>query len=265
MLRDYGTVALERILKIVAPGENKLRFESRVADTARALLRAWLVGRGEPASALQELVCRALLSWLKDPRLRPQRWVGVGERETALVRHWLARASLDLFFKLIDQHALDAQWRYRHAFWLAYLEKGAISDAWLALGRDAGDSAAAIRELGGAYGRLRGRGVTANQSALLLRIGPLVISEFTHNGKLRIWPTEWRNAPQLGRLEYIRDDLTGKCLPFPPNPTRGRCGDTTGKGLSHIGSGTGYWQGSAAALIEPRAGFRITSIDWRPK
>jgi hypothetical protein len=46
----------------------------------------------------------------------------------------LARASLDLFFKLIDEHALDAQWRYRHAFWLAYLEQGVIADAWLALG-----------------------------------------------------------------------------------------------------------------------------------
>lgn len=195
VLRKFGTAGLKHILQILAPA-GVLRFKSHVASTGRALLRAWLDYGSEPALALQEPVRRTLLHWLGDPRLPSgsHRWSAVGEQETALMRRWLTRASLDLFFKLIDQHLLDAQWRYRHAFWLAYLEKGAISDAWLALGRDACDSAAAIRELGGAYGRLRGRGVTANQSALLLRIGPLVISEFTHNGKLRIWPTEWRNA-----------------------------------------------------------------------
>jgi hypothetical protein len=166
---------------------------------------------------------------------------------------------------LIDDHALEEHWRYRHAFWLAYLEKGAIADAWLALGRQGYDSAEAVRELGRAYGRLRGAGVTANQSALLLRIGPLVVSEFTHNGKLRAWSAEWRNTPQLGRQNYGRGDLTGKCLPFPPNPYRGRGGDPSGQGLSHIGSDTGYWQGSAAALIERHAGIRITPFDWRPK
>ena len=72
------------------------------------------------------------------------------------MRRWLTRASLDLFFKLIDRHALDAQWRYRHAFWLGYLEIGAIADAWLALGSQAFNEAGAIRELGGAYGKLKG-------------------------------------------------------------------------------------------------------------
>ena len=47
------------------------------------------------------------------------------------MRRWLARASLDVFFKLIEEHALEAHWRYRQAFWLAYLQKGIISDAWL--------------------------------------------------------------------------------------------------------------------------------------
>jgi len=262
MLRDTGTVAFERILKIVAPSE-KLRFESHRADTARALLRAWLIGRGEPAPALQEPVRRILLRWLGDPRLRPQQWATVGEQETALMRRWLTRASLDLFFKLIDQHALDAQWRYRHAFWLAYLEKGAIADAWLALGSQTYSEASSVRELGGAYGHLRGG--DAKQSALLLRIGPLVIGEFTHNGKLHIWPADWRNAPQLGRRTYERDELTGKCLPFPPNPSLGKGGDTTGRGLSHIGSNKGYWQGSAAELIKRRAGFGVGSFDWRPR
>ena len=179
------------------------------------------------------------------------------------MRRWLTRASLDLFFKLIDRHALDAQWRYRHAFWLGYLEIGAIADAWLALGSQAFNEAGAIRELGGAYGKLKG--ADGGQSALLLRIGPLVISEFTHDGKLRAWPGEWRNSPQLGNPIYRRNELTGKCLPFPSNPYLGRGGDPTGRGLSHIGSGYDYWQGSAAELIHRRAGFGIAPADWQPR
>jgi hypothetical protein len=102
MLRNQGETGLQCVLRNLAPSE-VLRFEVRVADTGRALLRAWLDGGPEPAPALQQPVRHILLQWLGDPRLRPQRWATVGERETALIRRWLTRASLDLFFKLIDQ------------------------------------------------------------------------------------------------------------------------------------------------------------------
>ena len=49
MLRDHGTKALDRILKVIAPSEGRLRFQSRRTETARAMLGAWLTGRGEPA------------------------------------------------------------------------------------------------------------------------------------------------------------------------------------------------------------------------
>jgi hypothetical protein len=52
---------------------------------------------------------------------------------------------------------------------------------------------------------------------------------------------------------------------IPPNPSLGKGGDTTGRGLSHIGSNKGYWQGSAAELIKRRAGFGVGSFDWRPR
>jgi hypothetical protein len=186
----------------------------------------------------------------------------VGDAETKLMRRWLTRASLKLFFELIKQHALDAQWRYRQAFWLAYLEKGAIADAWLALGSQTFDQAGAIRDLGRAYGELKdGDG---GQSALLLRIGPLVISEFTHNGKLRVWPAEWRNAPRLGQNTYWRKDLRRKCLPFPTDPWTGQGGSADGSGLRHDGAITGKWQRSAAALIERQARIKITQDDWQP-
>lgn len=264
VFRKSGINGLERIIQILAPAEVP-RFKSHTADTGRALLRAWLDGDSEPAAALQQPVRQILLHWLGDPRLpsSSQRWAAVGDREAALMRRWLTRASLDLFFKLIDRHALDKHWRFRHGFWLAYLERGVIDYAWLALGKETFNAAGTIRQLGKAYGRLKGG--TADQSALLLRIGPLVIGEFTHNGSLRAWPTDWPDVPQLGAAEYSSTSLKRPCLPFPPNPYWGRGGERTGKGLSHINSPAGYWQGSAAALIERHAGIRITPSDWQPK
>lgn len=213
LLRKQGEPGFQCIVRIIAPA-GKLRFAAGVGNTARTLLRAWLDGGPEPAPTLQQPVREVLLRWLGDPRLRPQPWAGVGERETLLMRRWLTRASLDLFFKLIDRHALDAHWRYRHAFWLAYLEKGAIADAWLALGSQTFNEAGTIRELGSAYGRLKG--AAANQSALLLRIGQLIITEFTHNGSLRAWPANWSDAPQLGEAEYASARLSGRVFSSRP-------------------------------------------------
>ena len=261
MLREQAEPGLQRVLGIVAPA-GELRFPVRVGETGRALLKSWIDGP-EPSRSLQQPVREALLRWVGDPRLRPQKWAALGDRETALMRRWLTRASLDLFFKLIDKHALDQHWRYRHAFWLAYLERGEIADAWLALGSQTFSEAETVRELGGAYGRLKGG--TADQSALLLRIGPLIVGEFTHNGSLRAWPDDWPNAPRLGETEYSSISLKKQCLPFPPNPYWRKGGETTGKGLSHFNSSGGYWQGSAAALIESRTGLRVTPRDWRPR
>jgi hypothetical protein len=264
LMRKSGTTGLKRVLQILAPAE-ALRFKSHAAETGRALLRVWLDEGPEPDPALQEPARRILLHWLGDPRLRPQRWVAVGEHETTLMRRWLARASLDLFFGLIDDYALPAHWSYRHAFWLAYLERGAISDAWLALGGKVYGSAQATRELGGAYARLRGLGVQPDHSALLLRIGPLVIVEFSHLGKLRAWLANQQDAPELGCPQYDSRAFRCACLAFPSDPQTGQGGNASGQGLPHKGSARGYWQKSAATLIQRHAGIRIAPSDWQPR
>ncbi len=263
--RPAGQQALDRLLDALT-AEGKLRFGRDMrGEVGRALLGAWLDGGREPAPALRDTVRDFLLRHLGDPRLRAPDWTPVGEAGTALMRRWLARASLDAFFDLIADHALDYQWRYRQAFWSACLERGAIEDAWLALGHRVHSSARTLRDLAGAYGRLEGGGVAGDQSALLMRIGPLVLAEWSHNGKVRAWPADWQNAPRLYRATYGRDDLVGKGLPFPPNPQSGSGGSSDGMGLSHIGSDRGYWQGSVAELLARRTGIRLTEDDWAPR
>jgi hypothetical protein len=260
-----GKLILDRSFEALAP-EGVPRFGRELrGDVGRGLLGAWLEGRTEPSPALREPVRDFLLRHLGDPRLRAADWTPVGEAGTSLMRQWLARASLKAFFEVISEHALDHQWRYREAFWSACLERGAIQDAWLALGYRVYSTARTLRELAGAYGKLEGGGVASDHSVLLMRVGPLVLCEWSHNGKLRAWPSDWSNAPKLYQHSYSRGDLVGKGLPFPPNPETGSRGSSDGHGLSHMGSENGTWQGSAAELLARRAGIRLTPSDWRPR
>jgi hypothetical protein len=149
--------SLMRIFAFLAP-KGKLRFaepKSR-GELAQGLLRPWLEGEGQPEESVRFQIQDFLLDHLDDPRLRPERWQEAGEQATNLMRRWLTRASLKAFFSLISEHALDAQWRYREAFWSACLEKDATVEAWLALGDRIHASARAIEDLKGAYARLDG-------------------------------------------------------------------------------------------------------------
>jgi hypothetical protein len=257
---------IARLTAFLAP-QDSLRFsepESR-GEIARGLLAPWLDGGREPLDPVRDSVRTFLLQKLADPRLRPQNWTAAGEEATNLMRRWLARASLKAFFDLIADHALDAHWKYREAFWSACLNKGRIDDAWLALGSQVHASARAVRELDGAYARLEGAGVAGNQSILILKVKNIVFCEWSHNGKLRAWPDDWKSAPRLNQKIYAREDVTQKGLPFPPSLRFGSKGAPDGFGLSHIGSDRNYWQSSAADLLARRANVHLIPTDWLPR
>ena len=241
----------------------KLRFDEARSAMARGLLAAWKDGGIEPNATIRDGIKTFLLHQVGHPQLRPGRWVGA-EEEAALMRRWLARASLQVFFRLIAEHALDAQWKYREAFWSACLEKGAISEAWLALATHVHAAARASRDLGEDFARLSGN-VSSNHSVLLLRIGPLVLAEWSHDGKLRAWPAGSPTAPKLGCLSYVRDDFMTDSIPFPDDPRNytGFRGNVLG--LDHRGSANSRWQSRAAKLLKEKAGVLLTPNDWHPR
>ena len=239
---------------------NALRFDDQRLPIAKALCLPWFDRGAPPLPDVQNLIKTFLVERLGNPQTRAGRWVGV-ESEAALVRRWLTRASLKVFFDLISDHALDAQWRYRETFWTACLNKGAIDDAWLVLGHAVHASARARESLGTAFGRLEGGNVSADQSVLLLRIGPLIISEWSHNGKMRAYPAG--KAPRLWQSMYSRGDLTVSGLPFPADPRRTGSRPSDNTGLAHMGSATGVWQRRAARLLAQYASFVLTEADWR--
>jgi hypothetical protein len=263
LTRPDADQSLKRTFAFLAP-KGTLRFaepKSR-GEMARGLLRPWLEGENEPEELIRFQIQDFLLDHLDDPRLKQDRWQEAGEQATNLMRRWLTRASLKAFFGLISEHALDAHWRYREAFWSACLEKDGTVEAWLALGSRIHASARAVEDFKGAYARLDG--ANGDQAVLLLRVKNLIFCEWSHNGKLRAWPADWSNAPRLERKSYTRADLTGKGLPFPPNARFRSNGSTDGMGLSHIGSERNRWQGSAAELLARRTQIVLTPADWRP-
>ena len=240
----------------------QLRFDDTHAAIAHALCEPWFNTSYSAAMELQRQVQDFLIEQLGNPQLRPGRWVGA-EREAALIRRWLARASLKVFFGLIADYALDTQWTYREAFWSACLRKGVIDDAWLVLGANVHASARARQGLGGAFAKLDGAGATGDQSVLLLRIGPLLIAEWSHNGSMRAWLAD--QAPKVGRSSYLRSDLVRSCLPFPADSLRPGARDASTSGLRHAGSATGVWQRRAALLLAHHANVRVQPADWRPR
>ncbi|AMN39055.1 EH signature domain-containing protein [Rhodoplanes sp. Z2-YC6860] len=263
---EAGEQALARLVACFAPG-NQLRFQESQSrgEIARGLLAPWIESEQEPTESVRRGVQAFLLKYVGDPRIHPARWSDAGDQATSLMRRWLTRASLSAFFELIRDHALDSHWRYREAFWTACLDKDETADAWLVFGRNIHASARAIRELNGSYGRLEGSGVSGDHAVMLLKIKNLIFCEWSHNGKLRVWSGDWKDAPRLNLPSYTRADLTANGLPFPPNSRFGSKGAGDGGGLSHIGSDRSYWQGSAAELLARRARISLGPADWLPR
>ncbi len=258
-----GDVRMQRIqtlLEMQGADGNYLWPQQRFDSSARYLLAPWLDGKAEPHDSVRESVRVFLLERLGDPWSSAKRWVLAGEDASALMKRWLTQISLKVFFELIREQALDKHWRYREAFWTACLEHGAIKEAWLVLGSHTRYTAASIKDMRGTYGSLQE--ADASQSVLLLRVGSLVLCEWSHNGSLRAWLATARGTPELRLRRYFSSDLRRASLPFPPsNLSKGA---DAGPGLHHKGSEVGRWQSVAARLIAEQTNIHLTYKDWMP-
>lgn len=189
--------------------ESRLRYPQLRYELAGALLRPF--AGTTPSDPIRLQIQRFLLRHLGDPRERTHPWQHVPADVTAVMLRWLARVSLEDFFQLLDDTALDRHWTYRRAFWGAYLDRGLIADAWMILGADAKDIAdrRLPREArrSGKLLRISGEGVSPKQSVLLMRINGVTIAEWSHNGACRMWRQGNPRAPGVYLEEYSRGDL----------------------------------------------------------
>lgn len=204
-LRGGRFAKLEPSLSLLAPG-GTLTFPAQVAHVANALLLPFTAA-APPQDTLRR-IRSFLLTHMGDPRLTKTGWVSVAPAAKQVMLRWLVEGSLEEFFRLIERSADNDHWRYRQAFWSAYLRRGHISDAWVILGENAAsDAERHWRQDAPASGRLYRADVA--HSALLLQIGNLVIAEWSHNGTCRVWRLNDRGCPSFYQSVYVADTLRG--------------------------------------------------------
>jgi len=244
--------------------EPMLRMPDLAGETIAACLDPWL--RDPPApSAPREEIKAFLLRVVGDPRLRPERWRAAPEACAQLMRSWLAAASLETFFALISETNDDPQWRYRRAFWRACLWKmprDRPAEVWVVLGPGMAARAKAVKDLANAHGRIEASGQYGEQAVLLLRLGNIVLSEWSNVGPVRAWEIGDPRCPMLYRARYDAQELRARCLDFPDHPIFGNGGSFDGRGLRHNTPRNGLWQGCAAAFLQNHTELRLTPKDY---
>ena len=229
--------------------EGKLRFDERPArlEIASAFLRPFV--DQPPGAETKNRLRPFFVRHFGHPNLRSgkHRWSGVPEDIRRVVIRWLVERVLDQFFLLIKETALDRHWRYREAFWRAYVRQDLIDHIWFLLGPRAANQLRQMsrnEDVTETTGSLQGAG--GDQSVLILRMPGVTIAEWSHNGKCRFWLDGNRKAPKLYQDSYHRYDLQW-----------GR-----DYAQAHHGSQYGGWQDKIANWIEENTGARVNRDDY---
>jgi hypothetical protein len=165
----------------------------------------------------------------------------------ALIRRWLTQSTVRGFFKIVGRTTNDPkQWAAREEFWLAYLDDGAIDDAWFAFGRQAEFLASGANKDDEAisYGEISGAGADASHSALIMSIGDVRIAEWSHNGSCRFWSAQDAKAPALYKKQYFGMQLRAM--------NGGRGFDEAFAAIPHASG----WQSKFAGFVYRHAGRR---------
>ncbi len=195
-------------LKDLAIKGNELRYPQKKI-LIESLLNPW-INKAPPADLCKQTL-EFLLKYFYDPRTKEGRsnWMGVSEDALRVVKKWLAGATLEQFFEIIDNTAQDEHWRYRRKFWKAYYDSDCIDDAWIALGKDSRLEARSQSIDGHQLiaGSIKGRGVKPDHSVLIFKLGELTICEWSHVGKCRIWFERNNKSPRLYENSYLAEEL----------------------------------------------------------
>lgn len=227
------------------------KTEHRVAF-ADALLEPWI--RNPIPDAMKARLVDFFVKGYGDPRMTGHRhyaWSGVSSQALAVILAWMAGDTLRGFMRVLEQTA-DRIWSYRQKFWMAYYNAGHVQEAWLALGSRAEWIARRLRAdaQGLGYGKLD-TGATATQSVLILRIGHLVFTEWSHDGALRAYPEDAPRAPKLYEREYHGSELRDAVsMDF-------HDGLNVNPELRHMNSVGGTWQRTARDFIRKHTGIHL--------
>ena len=165
-----------------------------------------------PGKELRDRFLSFALKLLGDPRVNALRWQGCLKARDIACR-WLTEQSLRQFFEVVGHVARPEHWNYRHAFWNALYEKNYIYDAWVVFDRYGAAEARRMFQGKISFATFN-ETVQQGHAVLLLRIGSLIIAEWSHTGSCRIWDTsKGESGPQLYKNRYRKAELQAQVNP----------------------------------------------------
>lgn len=250
---DDETLAhLKRIMSWAALEGQKFSYPKLKTVFIESLLLPWI--ERNPGDEIINLTQGFLLDLFGDPRLGGASWKSVDEKAMRIIRGWLVKRALAQFLDVVDETAPDLQWKYRRAFWMAYYNKRVITDAWVAFASNGAKKAEQIARKNKdnswlSFGNLYGAG-DADHAVLILRMGDLIIADFSHNGKCRLWDTRNERAPKPYDKNYDRTDLINS---------------RADSEYIHSNSSGYLWQGRVASEINNITGIKVSQREYTPR
>lgn len=231
LLSNYGTELKLAILREVVKLPNEVPLKNfldwifdgisgtPIGDYYEAMLTPFQTE--QPPPNVQRILMNCIVEKFKDPRIHiwpiPFGRNGEARRDACVstLRRWLSIEYLDLFIKVIESTAVDRQFKPRKNYWLNYFENDKISDVTLVLASDADKIVRKMRtqvENADFMQWAKLNQALGDQSVLLMRIGDLIIAEWSHNGAMRFWKATDKHAPQFHLREYLGSQLRNGSL-----------------------------------------------------
>ncbi|QJR82163.1 hypothetical protein CA267_016095 [Alteromonas pelagimontana] len=237
---------VDEMINTFIDSEKQFIYPSLRNDFAEGMLLSYQIT--PPKKRSKEKLKKLFLAHYGDPRISKSGWIGVSEEAVDVMRGWMVENTMNDFFNLLSHVAktdstADHHWVYRKRFWNAYLKKGVIQEAWVALGPQAKVQARNFLNHGSAFATLSGG--APNHSSLIMVIGGVLVTEWSHSGKYRVWDRDL-SRPKLYKGAYRRSELISNC-------------DYEG---AHHSSDSGGWQYKLSTLINDLTGVSVSSREY---
>lgn len=140
----------------------------------------------EGSDSAKNWLMQLVFRHMGDPRGNNTAWLYVEEKAKEIFLHWLVKNDFAVFFHIIASTA-DRRWKYRQAFWSAYMDE--IRASRIIIGQKAklilNDRPKEEKSKLMAYDFLEGK--SSDTSLLVFTIGQYTFIEVSYNGKLRIY------------------------------------------------------------------------------
>ncbi len=253
-----------RLVELWATAEDGTLLDPSLTSIATdALLLAF---RGEtPDRDVRDRVIETAFHLVGDPRFEPHKWQGNVTAEL-IIRRWLGELSLRMFLDVVSRVSPPEFWQQRRSFWEAVYRASLVDEAWVVLETEGaifarktfGEHTAFARfvptAIGGAGADI-GRGV----AVLMLKIGTLLIVDWSHGGPCLIWDLERETgAPDIYRRAY--EATRFRKIPRGPETIESHAAQGI---FWHSGSDQFVWQDQVAGYLQDARGIRLPPQSYR--